>query len=448
MKRLRRHPDDRVIFALAVPALAALAADPLYSLVDTALVGHLGRNELGAVAVGTAAFTASFWLFSFLAYGVTPQVGRALGADDKRGAAEIGIQALFVAAAAGALIAVSGVLFAGPIVRLLGATGRVEELAETYLRIRILSAPFVLVALVGHGFMRGLQDARTPMVIATVGAAGNAVLDYVLIYPAGLGVAGAAVATLVAQAVVATWFLVTMKQHLAGAGRRIRPGVMRRLLRVGADLIVRTGSLLAALTLATSLAARMGTVVLGGWQIASQIFLLLSLTLDSLAIAAQALVARHLGAREDASARRVSNRLLEMGLALGVVLGIVLFTLRNPIAAVFTDDPEVQEQAARLIAWLAIAQPVAALAFTLDGILIGALATRFLAVSMLGASLLFAGIGLLAFANDWGPAGLAAGMGVWLLVRTLTTGARYRRPLEVRAVSKNDPMNEEPLKLL
>lgn len=419
-----------MIFALAIPALAALAADPLYSLVDTALVGHLGRNELGAVAVGTAAFTASFWLFSFLAYGVTPKVARSLGANDRPGAADTGVQALLVAAVAGLMIAAAGVAFAGPIVRLLGASGAVEPLAETYLRIRILSAPFVLVALVGHGFMRGAHDTRTPMAIATIGAATNAVLDYLLIYPAGLGVRGAALATLVTQAAVACWFLWRLKPHLAGAPLRIRPQVMKSLLLVGADLIIRTGALLAALTLATSLAARMGTVTLGGWQIASQIFLLLSLTLDSLAIAAQALVARHLGAGDDASARRVSGRLLELGLLVGLGLGVLLFFGRSSIAGVFTDDPEVLATTERLLAWLALSQPVAALAFTLDGILIGALATRFLAVAMVGASALFAAIGLLAYARGWGVAGLAAGVGMWLLARTVATGVRYIQPLE------------------
>lgn len=421
-----------MIFALAVPALAALAADPLYSLVDTALVGHLGRNELGAVAVGTAAFTASFWLFSFLAYGVTPKVARALGADDRPGAAETGVQALFVAAGAGVVIAAIGLLGAGPIVRLLGASGEVESLAEAYLRIRILSAPFVLVALVGHGFMRGAHDTRTPMIIATIGAVANAALDYLLIYPAGLGVRGAALATVLTQAAVAGWFLWRLKDHLAGAPLRLRPQVMRSLLVVGADLIVRAGALLGALTLATSLAARMGTVTLGGWQIASQIFLLLSLTLDSLAIAAQALVAKHLGARDDASARRVSNRLLELGLLVGLGLGAVLFVGRFAIAGLFTDDPEVLATTAKLLGWLGLAQPIAALAFTFDGILIGALATRFLAVSMVGASLLFAAVGLVAHARGWGVVGLAAGMGLWLLVRSVVTGARYLQPLERR----------------
>lgn len=425
MRRPGRHLDDRAIAALAFPALGALAADPLYSLVDTALVGNLGTAELGAVAIGTAAFTASFWLFSFLAYGVTPTVGRALGRGDERAAADIGVQALAVALIAGTIVAVTGLLLAGSIVGVLGGEGRIAQLGDDYLRIRICSAPFVLIALVGHGWLRGAQDTRTPMTIAIAGAVLNAVLDYLLIYPAGLGVAGAAWATLISQGLVAAWFVAALIKRFDAPRWRFDRRVVTDLLVVGGDLIVRTGSLLAALTVATSLAARMGAAQLGAWQIANQIFLLLSLTMDSLAIAAQALVARHLGADRLVEAKRVGNRLLELGTGLGVVLAAVLFAVSAPLADVFTDDSEVLALATDLLRYLALAQPIAALAFTLDGILIGALDTRFLAVAMVGASIAFVGVGILAFEMDWGVRGLAASAGVWLALRTATTGVRY-----------------------
>lgn len=429
MKVLRRHPDDKAIAALAVPALAALAADPIYSLVDTALVGHLGRADLGAVAVGSAAFTASFWLFSFLAYGVTPKVARAVGASDHRGASDIGVQALIVAVIAGVAVSLAGVALAGPIVRLLGGSGRVETLGESYLRIRILSSVFVLVALVGHGWLRGSHDTKTPMTVAVAGAVANAVLAYLLIYPAGLGVQGAAWATVICQGAVAVTFVVILARRFESPRWRLDANTIKGLLTVGADLIVRTGALLAALTLATSLAARMGTVELAAWQIAMQIFLLLSLTMDSIAIAAQALVATHMGASDALSARRVGDRLLELGFGFGVLLGIVLWMSRGAVASAFTSDPEVERAAAQLVGWLALAQPVAAAAFTLDGILIGALDTRFLAYAMVGSSLIFGMTSLATYSAGWGTAGLALGAGAWLLARTTTTHLRYRSQL-------------------
>jgi MATE family multidrug resistance protein len=425
VRPFKRHQDDKAIVALAFPALGALTADPLYSLIDTALVGHLGKVELGAVAIGTAAFTASFWIFSFLAYGVTPRVAMTVGAGDDRGATEQGVQALLIAAVAGLAIAVAGLVLAGPVVRLLGAERELEGLATSYLGIRMLSAPAMLIALVGHGWLRGVHDTKTAMLIAVAGAAANAVLDYLLIYPAGLGVQGAAWATVISQAAVAGAFSLTLVARFTAPVWRPHARVMLSLMSIGADLIVRTGALLLAMTLATSLAARMGTTQLAAWQIAIQLFLLLSLVMDSLAIAAQALVAKHLGARDGGSARRVGDRLMELGALFGVALGVILYAVRGPLASAFGNDPEVLETAARLIAWLALIQPVAAVAFTLDGILIGALRTRFLATTMVLASGAYAAVGIVSFASGWGLAGLASGMALWLIVRTATTGAFY-----------------------
>ena len=427
MLGLRRHRDDKRILALAVPALAALAADPLYSIVDTALVGHLGAPELGGVAVGTAAFTASFWIFSFLAYGVTPRVARALGAGEAEAAAAVGVQALLLALGLGALVTLGGVLFAGPIVGFFGAEGRVADFAEPYLRIRVLAAGAVLIGQVGHGWLRGAQNTKTPMFVAVTGASVNAALAYILIYPAGFGVEGAAWAVVVAQWGVAAAFLTILRRRLAAAPVRLDPAVALSLVKVGGDLVVRTGALLAALTLATSVAARMGVVALGSWQVAMQIFLLLSFTQDSVAIAGQALVAKYLGERRPESARDVGRRLMTWGVLAGIVLGAVVFFLRDPIAGVFTDDAEVNAAAAGLIAWIALVQPISAAAFTLDGILIGASDTRFLALAMVACSLLFAGASLLALNLEWGTAGLAFGTALWLAARAGTTGARFVR---------------------
>ncbi|MGH2819594.1 MAG: MATE family efflux transporter [Actinomycetota bacterium] len=424
---LRPHRDDRVIMALAVPAVGALAADPLYSLIATAFAGNLGTPQLGAVAVGTAAFTASFWLFSFLAFGVTPRVARALGAGDEPTAAVIGVQALMLAVLFGCLVTLVGVVFAEPIVRLLGAQGEVVRYAEPYLRVRVLSATAVLVVQVGHGWLRGAQNTRIPMMVALAGAAVNVVVDYVLIYPVGLGVLGAAWGTVIGQTGVAVAFVAILRPRLARAGWRLHPAVARSLLVIGGDLAVRTGSLLAAMTIATAVAARMGQEALGAWQITSQVFFLLALTLDAIAVAGQALVGKHLGAGRPERAAEVSRRLMMLGLYLGVVLLVLLFLARGAVASLFSNDPSLVEAAAGLLAWLALVQPLSSAAFTLDGILMGASDTRFLAVAMLGCSALYVLISVLALNLGWGTAGLAAGAGAWLTARTVTNWARFVR---------------------
>lgn len=427
MRILRRHPDDKLITSLAVPALGALAADPIYSLIDTALVGHLGKEPLGGVAVGIAAFTASFWIFSFLAYGLTPRVAVAFGAGDSQRATDLGVQALLVGCSSGLVIAALGFLFAPGIAHALGAGPDIDHYAISYLRIRILAAPTVLIALAGHGWFRGAGDTKTPMLIAVAGAGANVPLAYAFIYPLGMGVQGAAWASLICHTAVAGAFVYMLAKRFISP--RWRPDflLMRSFLGVGADLIVRTGSLLVATTLSTSIAARIGTKELATWQIVLQLFYLLALLLDSLAIAAQPLVARQIGARDAAAARRVGDRLMELGLLFGIALAMVLYALKGPIAGLFTNDASVIQESERFIGWLALAQPLCALAFTLDGIMVGAMKTRFLAAAMFAASALFVGLGFAAYQLDLGLAGLAAAGGLWLLARTIPSGTYYLR---------------------
>jgi putative MATE family efflux protein len=422
-----RHPDDRTILNLGVPALGALAADPLYSLVDTAFVGHLGTPQLGALAIGTAAFTASFWLFSFLAYGVTPRVAAAFGAGRRRDAARVGVQALLLAAGLGAAVTVVGTAFAGAIVRLLGARGPVEHFAESYLSIRILAATPVLVAQVGHGWLRGAHDTRTAMVIAVSGAVANVVVGYALIFPAGWGIEGAAWAVVVCQSAAALAFVVVLARRMSGAVWRWERDTARSLLAVGGALAVRTGSLLAALTIATSVAARMGRVEVASWQITMQLFLFLALTLDAVAIAAQAMIGRVLGSATPLLAVDKSVRLMEWGIGLGVVLMLALLPVGRQVAGLFTTDPDVIAATVPLLVWLAVLQPLAGAAFTLDGILIGGSDAPFLAVSMAAASLLFAAVAIAALELGWGTVGLAGGATAWMAARTATTGARLAR---------------------
>ena len=421
-----RHPEDRVIGALAIPALGALAADPLYSIVDTAYVGHLGVAQLGGLSVGVAAFTASFWIFSFLAYGVTPRVARALGAGRAEDAAAVGVQALWLALLLGGAVTAIGFFLAGPAVRLFGGSDEVVRFAEPYLRIRSLAAIPVLIAQVGQGYLRGAQDTKTPTLIVVTGALSNVALGYLFIFPLGWGIEGAAWAVVVCQGGAALAFIAVLRRSMARVAWGPRPSVMRSLLPVGGELALRTGSLLAGLTIATSIAARIGTTTVASWQVAMQLFLLLSLTMDAVAIAAQALVATHLGAGERDRARAVGERLIGLGLYVGAGLGMALFVLAPLLGGLFTDAPEVERLATRLLLWVALLQPLGAVAFTLDGILIGASDTGFLAIAMVGATAVFVGSMLLLYGVQAGAWSLVAGMSAWMVVRAASTFLRFR----------------------
>ena len=420
---------DRDILALALPALGALAADPLVSLVDTAFVGRLNATALGALGVNTAIFSLAFFVFNFLAYGTTPMIGRAIGRGDRAAAGRTVVQALTLAVVLGLLALVFLELFARPVVTLMGATGELQDPALSYLRVRALAAPAVLLITAGNGVFRGFQDTRTPLVITLWLNAVNLVLDPLLIFGLGWGLVGAAIATTVAQWVGAVWFVAL----LLGAKREAfavplalpRLKELRPFLKIGWELAVRTFSLLATLTLATAVATRLGVLEVAAHQVAAQLWLFLALTVDALAIAAQALVAKYLGEGKREEARAVSNRLLFLGLGVGVLLGVAFWLLRPYLAGLFTDDPVIVETVLTLFPFVALMQPLNALVFVWDGVFVGKEMFTYLAGAMVVSSLVAVALLLLVIPLGWGLAGVWWAIVAFMLMRALTLWVRY-----------------------
>jgi len=147
---------DREVFALALPALGALAAEPLYVLVDTAIVGHLGTTQLASLAIAATVLSTAFTIFNFLTYGTTAQVARLHGAGRDADATALGSQALWLALAIGAFLLVAVAVLAAPAVTLMGGEGEVADGAVLYLRIAALGSPFFMLATAGQGFLRGM----------------------------------------------------------------------------------------------------------------------------------------------------------------------------------------------------------------------------------------------------------------------------------------------------
>jgi putative MATE family efflux protein len=395
-----RHPSDREILRLAIPALGALAAEPLYVLTDTAVVGHLGTPQLGGLAVAGTILTTAFTLFNFLSYGTTAAVARAAGAGRSERTAGNAVQSLWLALAIGVGLALLGSVGAPLLVGLMGPSAAVRPNALLYLRIASLGMVPVLLGLVGVGYLRGLQDTVTPLRIALVANAVNLVLEVGAIYGLGMGLAASAWATVIAQTGAAVVFCRHIVRHAAGADVTWRPdpATLRILLVIGRDLFLRTGSLLAALAVATAVASRMGTAPLGAHQIAFQLWSFLALSLDALAIAAQAMVGKLLGAGEAEAARSASRRMVEWGLLAGVVLGAGVAVLRPVLVPLFSDDPAVVDLTRRVLWVVALLQPLNAVVFVLDGVLIGAGDLRFLAGAMVAAFVLFLPAAVLAAA--------------------------------------------------
>ncbi len=425
---LRADPHDRQILRLALPALGALAAEPLYVLTDTAVVGRLGTPQLGGLAVASTVLLTGYALFNFLAYGTTASVARRLGSGDEAGAAHEGVQGLWLALAIGLILAGLGFAFAPQAVAVMGATGDVAVNALVYLRISLFGVPALLVALAGTGYLRGRQDTVTPLVVTVVAVVANLVLELTLIYGFGFGIGASALSTVVAQVGTAAAYAWWVARDVARMDVDIRPepAAIRRLAVVGRDLFVRTAALRLALTLATAVAARLGVIDLGAHQIAFEIWSFLALVLDSLAIAAQAMIGRLLGSGDARGARAAARRMLQWGVVAGLGFAVAVGSLRSLLPGLFSEDAEVVALCAFVLVFVAVLQPLNAVVFVLDGVLIGAGDMRFLAWAMAGAAAVFVPAAGAVLALGWGIGWLWASLGLLMVTRAAALAWRFR----------------------
>ena len=418
-------PHDREIRRLAIPALGALAAEPLYLLVDTAIVGHLGTRQLAALAIAATLLTTLVSLCIFLTYGTTAQVARLHGAGDEERAGRLAAQALWLASGLGILLALACLLLADPLVALLGGRGETAALAARYVRISAAGLPPALIALAGQGYLRGVGDLRTPLAIVVVAQLVNVVLELWFVYGLGWGLDGSAAGTVVAQAAMGAAFALLLLRPPAGS-RRPQRALLAPLARVSGDLFVRSAALLGAFATASAVVARIGETSLGAHQIAMNLFTFLALVLDAIAIAAQVLVGRALGSGDAGGARELALRTIGWSLVVGCAFAAVLLALAGALPRAFTSDPAVVERAHAIWPMLALMQPLAAAVFALDGVLIGAGDSRYLAGSMLLAGLgAYLPIALLALALGWGVTGVWAGLLALMGVRLVTLGWRF-----------------------
>jgi len=419
---------DREIARLAVPVLVTLLAEPTYLLVDTAIVGHLGTDALGGLAVASTILLTLTSLCIFLAYGTTAAVSRLLGAGDERGAADDAIQGVWLAVGVGVVLALVVGLGAGPLVSLFGTGDAAAAAARTYLRVSVVGLPFLLVTFAGTGYLRGKQLTTSPMVIALVAAVVNVVADVVLIPVLGYGIGASALGTVIAQVLAGSAFVAIVGRTARADGGRFAPrwSEQRRLVRVGADLAVRTAALRLSLLLLTSVAARIGSAPLAAHQVAFEIWGFLAMGLDALAIAGQAMIGRRLGAGDGEEARAAGNRLLVLGVAASLVTAVLVVALIPVVPRLFSADPEVRSLVRFLLWWVAGLQPIASLAFVLDGILIGAGDQRFLAAAMVAAGVVFALAVAPILPLDLGIGWVWASFGTLMAARVVLLGWRYR----------------------
>lgn len=430
---------NREILRLAVPALGALVAEPLFLIVDAALVGHLGVVPLAGLGIAAAVLQTIVGLMVFLAYSTTPAVARRFGAGDHTSAVRAGIDGLWLALGLGAVLAVAGSALTPALVGMFGASPDVAAQAMIYLQLSMWGLPAMLIVFAATGLLRGMQDTVTPLWIAGIGFAANALLNWLFIYGFGWGIAGSAAGTVAAQ-----WGMVGAYAFVVGRlARRHSASVLpqrdgvRGSARSGGWLFLRTVSLRVALLATVAVATGLGTTELAGWQVAFTIFSTAAFALDALAIAAQALIGRGLGAGDEPFVRRVVGRTVAWGVWFGVAVGALIAALSGVIGIVFTGDPALAALIQPALLVLAVAQPLCGAVFVLDGVLMGAGDAKYLALAGLLNLLPYAPalwiVAVLAPAGSWGLCTLAiCFFGVYMLARLATLGWRVRRPQWLR----------------
>ncbi|WP_307538611.1 MATE family efflux transporter [Streptomyces sp. V3I8] len=426
--RASRRRHDREIVALAVPAFGALIAEPLFLMADTAIVGHLGTAQLAGLGVASALLATAVSIFVFLAYATTAAVARRVGAGDLQAAVRQGMDGIWLALLLGVAVIVVVLPTAPFLVELFGSSDTAAPYAVTYLRVSALGIPAMLIVLAATGVLRGLQNTRTPLYVAIAGFVANAALNVGLVYGAGLGIAGSAWGTVIAQFGMAAAYLVVVVRGARRHGASLRPDAVgiRACARAGAPLLVRTLSLRAILMIATAVAARLGDADIAAHQIILSLWSLLAFALDAIAIAGQAIIGRYLGAGDTLGAREACRRMVEWGIAVGVVLGGLVIAARPLFLPLFTSDPAVHDIALPALLMVALAQPVCGIVYVLDGVLMGAGDGPYLARAMLLTLAVFAPVALLVPAFGGGLTAVWAAMTLMMTVRMLTLWLRTR----------------------
>ncbi|MFF9732557.1 MATE family efflux transporter [Streptomyces albidoflavus] len=423
-----RRQHDREIVALAVPAFGALVAEPLFVMADSAIIGHLGTAQLAGLAVASALLTTAVSIFVFLAYATTGAVARRVGAGELSAAIRQGMDGIWLALLLGAAVIAVVLPTAPALIDLFGASETAAPYAVTYLRISSFGIPAMLVVLAATGVLRGLQNTRTPLYVAIGGFVANAILNVVLVYGTGLGIAGSAWGTVIAQCGMAAVYLVVVVRGARKHGASLRPDAagIRASAQAGAPLLVRTLSLRAVLMIATAVAARLGDTEIAAHQIILSLWSLLAFAMDAIAIAGQAIIGRYLGAGDSAGAKAVCRRMVEWGIGSGIVLGVLVIVSRPLFIPLFTSDGAVKDAALPALVVVALCQPLSGIVYVLDGVLMGAGDGPYLAWAMLLTLAIFTPFALLI--PSWGG-GLTAVWGAMTLMmatRAVTLGLRTR----------------------
>jgi putative MATE family efflux protein len=363
-------------------------------------------------------------VLSFLEY-VTPDIAFAMSAGNEGEAHRTAAHGVWLSCSIGVPAAAMLVAIAHPLCWLIGGRGQVLHYATVYLSISAVGLPFVLLAFLGHGVMRGHNNLRTPLKIVVVANVANLVLEIVAVYGLHMGVAGSAWSTVIVQAGAAGTFLWSMRHHLV----RVRPAWehYRPLLVNGAHMAVRSVAMYSVWNASTVIAAHLDAPTLAANQVVTQLFMFLALMLDALAVPLHSLVAGELGAGRPDEAARIGRISTRLSLYVAGGLAAILVALTPVLPALFTSDHAVRSRLVGALLVLALMQFPGAVAFALDGALIGAHDMAWLGKQAIRNIVAF--VPLAVATVIWPRLGLAGLWGAqmcWMLMRATVNWRRWR----------------------
>lgn len=379
--------------ALAIPAIVANITTPLLSLVDLAIVGHLGSPVyVGAIAIGGTVFNMLYWLFGFLRFGTSGLTAQAYGAGNRAEQSKVGLRALLVAVMLGLAL----VSLQYPIKCLSFEIMRPDEairpVAEVYFNILIYGAPAVLIQYSLTGWFVGVQNTRVPMYVSLFVNVVNIALSLLFVYVCDMGIKGVAYGSLIAQWSGCFVALAAARLPMAQVRYAWNVKAIRRFFSINADIFLRTLCLIAVTVWFTRSGAEQGAIILSVNTLLMQLFTLFSYFMDGFAFAAEALCGKYYGAADMAGLRRCMRRFVQWGLVMAGIFTAIYAIGGHSVIAMLTDDVVIRSAAADYSCWAVLVPICGFLAFTADGFAIGLTRTRTMFLSMLASTMLFFGL--------------------------------------------------------
>ena len=418
------------ILKISVPIVLANSTVPLLGAVDTFVVGQMASPiPIGAVAVGSLIISVFYWFFGFLRMGTTGLASQAHGAGEAAEVAAILIRVLVIGVFAGCCIFfLQSVLFYVAF-KLSPASSEVETLAQSYLEIRVLSAPAAIALFGLSGWLIAQERTRELLLLQLIMNGVNICLDLVFVLSFGWGVAGVAIATVVAELTGITIGLLICRYTLVSLGAltwrivfdRVK---LLRMFTVNVDILLRTLMLEAIIVSFTFLGSRFGDLQLAANQILLQFLLVTAFLLDGFAFAVEALVGQAFGSRNRDALRQSAIMCSHWGLGVVALLSLIFTFLGPSLIQILTNSPEVQLEALRFLPYL-IAVPICGLAaWMFDGIFLGATETSVMRNMML-VSVAVYGVSIAVLVPYFGNHGLWLSLLISLCIRGVTLGAHY-----------------------